>query len=207
MANVEIVELIVGDAADAWRAAGFAVGTDGVANVGTVRMRFTGAGGGIESWIVRRIPGGSELDGLATVVVESVLAQPGVHPNGATIIDHVVIASGDVDRTVATFVAAGCEPRRERIGGSDAMPIRQVFVRAGEVILEIIGSPTPDPAHRERPASFWGLAFSTADIVACGELLGEGMGTVREAVQPGRLIATLRGDRYGISVPTVLMSE
>ncbi len=225
MSMLEIVELVVADTPQSWRRAGFTVDDDGVARVGTVSMRLVGtepdnsggpsgisvgdSGGGIRSWAVRGIPAGSKLDGLATAVVESELAVPGVHANGAAIIDHVVLATADVDRTVATFVAAGCEPRRERLGGTESRPMRQVFVRAGEVILEIVGPPTSSEVADgggQGSASFWGLAFTTTDLDACGRLLDVGLGTPRDAVQPGRRIATLRTERYGISVPTVFMS-
>ena len=50
-----LVELVVGDEPDAWRAAGFNVDGVRVARVGQVRVRFVGAGGlrGIRSWSFR----------------------------------------------------------------------------------------------------------------------------------------------------------
>ena len=44
----------------------------------------------------------------------------------------------------------------------------------------------------DRPARFWGLALLVGDIERTVEELGEHVGTVRPAVQPGRRIATLR---------------
>ena len=213
---LEIIALELGDEAQSWCRVGFTVEADAI-HVGTVVMQLCGTGGrggggvaarGVVGWKVRGIAADAALDGLPTVVVDSPLGVAATHANGATIIDHVVIATPDVDRTVATFVAAGCEPRRERVGGTPATPIRQVFVRAGEVILEIVGPPVaPDnPELRSRPATFWGLAFTTDNLDACAALLGDAMSAPKDAVQPGRRIATLNHRRIGVTVPTVFMS-
>ena len=205
--QLEIVSLEIGDEPDAWRRAGFTVQHDAI-NVGTVTMHLVGgARAGVVGWTVRGIAADASLDGLPTTVVDAELGTPEKHANGATIIDHVVIATPDVDRTVATFVAAGCEPRRERMGGSKRAPIRQVFVRAGEVILEIVGPPEvpEDLEQRTRPAMFWGLAFTTDDLDACVAQLGDAMGAPKNAVQVGRRIATLHHKTIGVTVPTVFM--
>ena len=217
-----ICEIVVADDADSWRSAGFAVSVAGIAHVGSVRLKFAGReqhpNGGIVSWAVRGIATADDLDGLATEVVDMDAetrndGEPLVttkHPNTSTSIDHVVVSTPDIDRTIAAFVAVGMEPRRERAGGSKTMPLRQVFLRMGEVIIEVVGPPVvpDDPAVRARPAAFWGLAFSCSDIDGCAAMLGQvGMGTVREAVQPGRRIGSLRHEHFGISVPTVFMTE
>jgi hypothetical protein len=44
------------------------------------------------------------------------------------------------------------------------------------------------------PARFWGLAFTVADLDAIAERLGNRLSGPRDAVQPGRRIATLRGE-------------
>ncbi len=207
--TLRIVELIVGDDPDAWRDAGFVVDDAGCAQVSTVRFRFVGSDGprGIRSWGVAGIDS-SSVDGLAGEFLEPVDVAPTAHPNTTTLLDHVVVATPDIDRTIGAFVASGCEPRRERTGGTEQHPLRQVFLRAGEVIVEVVGPPTPParPEHRDRPASFWGLAFTVADLDACVSQLGEHCGAARDAVQPGRRIATLRHESLGISVPTAFMT-
>jgi hypothetical protein len=206
---LRIVELVIGDAPKSWRDAGFAVDDDGCAQISTVRFRFVGDGSarGIHNWGVSGVSDGS-IDGLAGALVEPVATEAPSHPNTTTSLDHIVIATADIDRTVCGFVAQGCEPRRERIGGSERNPIRQVFVRAGEVIIEIIGPPKPPERaeDRARPATFWGLAFTVADLEACAARLADACGTPKDAVQPGRRIATLRHNALGISVPTAFMS-
>ncbi len=218
MSALRILELEIGDDADAWRAAGFTVAADGTAQVGSVRIRLVGALGerGIRRWTISGVDDSDSLDGLPTTVVDPHAAPDapaapvagGSHANTVTLLDHVVIATPDIDRTVGAFVALGCVPRRERIGGSAAAPLRQVFLRAGEVVLEIVGPPAPPEGddERARPATFWGLAFTATDLETSAALLGTSLGAIRDAVQSGRRITTLRHEPLGLSVPTALMS-
>ncbi|PRC56611.1 glyoxalase, partial [Mycobacterium sp. ITM-2017-0098] len=66
---------------------------------------------------------------------------PAVHANGVMAIDHVVLLSPDLHRTVESFAGVGLEPRRERDGELGGRPIRQIFYRFGEVIVEVVGNP------------------------------------------------------------------
>jgi hypothetical protein len=118
-------------------------------------------------------------------------------------IDHVVVATPDVDRTVAAFSAAGSEPRRERRAGTADVPMRQVFFRLGGTIAEVVG---PLTAAGEGPATFWGLVLVVDDLDGAARALGDAVGPVRDAVQPGRRIATVRHRVLGLSVATALMS-
>ncbi len=81
--------------------------------------------------------------------------------------------------------------------------MRQVFFRLGEVILEVIGAPDKSG---EGDAGFFGLAHTVADLDAVAKLLGPALGNVKDAVQPGRRIATLRHRDVGMSVATAFMS-
>jgi len=87
--------------------------------------------------------------------------------------------------------------------------MRQVFVRDGAVIIEIVGPAVPDddPAVRARPAALWGLAFTSDDLDGCAALLGNRLGPVRDAVQPGRRIASLRHRDLGLSLPVAVMTH
>jgi Glyoxalase/Bleomycin resistance protein/Dioxygenase superfamily len=207
--TLQIVELVVGDDPGAWRAAGFTVDEAGCAQVSTVRFRFVGAGGqrGIRSWGVAGLES-SDVDGLTGGLLDPIDVTPYEHANTTMLLDHLVVATPDIDRTVRAFVERGCEPRRERVGGAEEQPLRQVFLRAGEVIVEVVGPVTAPhrSEHRERPASFWGLAFTVADLDACVASLAEHCGSPRDAVQAGRRIATLRHESLGISVPTAFMT-
>jgi len=103
-------------------------------------------------------------------------------------IDHVVVTTPDLDRTVEALAAVGLEARRTREAGT----MRQVFFRLGDrggPILELVGPPVPSG---DGPARFFGLALTTADLDATARQLGDRLGWAKDAVQPGRRIATLR---------------
>lgn len=206
--GVTIDEILVGDPPEAWEAAGFTVDADGTCRIGSVRVRLAGRNGGkrILGWSLRGAPSArladGLLDGLPTTASEAEPAAPASHPNGATHIDHVVLLSPDLARTTAALGAVGIEPRGERQTDSYGAPMRQVFFRVGEVIIELVGGEEPG----EGAPGFFGLAITVADIDAAAGMLGEHLGTVKDAVQDGRRIATLRHRDLGMSVATALMS-
>jgi hypothetical protein len=201
-----IEELTIGATAEAWRAAGFAVEGEETA-AGTVRLRFAGGEGeegAIAAWTLRDCPA-ADLDGLPTA-----LAKPGEpppapeqppHPNGTLQIDHVVVFTDDLERTTTAFEAAGIERRRVREVEIDGGTLRQGFFRLGEVIAEVVQHPKVEPG----PARFWGITFTVADLDAAAELLGDRLGSIRDAVQPGRRIATLRSGA-GLGLPVALIT-
>jgi hypothetical protein len=109
-------------------------------------------------------------------------------------IDHVVAFSPNLDRTVAALEAADLDFRRLREEPTPGGAQRQAFFRMAEVILEVIEAPEgsrirDDP---DGPARLWGLAFLVEELETVAELLGERLGSPRDAVQPGRRIAPLR---------------
>ena len=200
-----IDEIVIGDPPEAWAAAGFAVDDDGTCRAGTVRLRLAGrdAGKRILGWSLRDVAVDGSLDGLPTEASDRPPAEPGVHPNGCLLIDHVVVATPDLVRTTGVLEAAGMPCLRTRDADTYGAPMRQCFFRLGEVILEVIGQPD---ATGEGPAGFFGLAFTVADIAATKAALGEHLGAVKDAVQPGRRITTLRHKDLGMSVATAFMS-
>jgi catechol 2,3-dioxygenase-like lactoylglutathione lyase family enzyme len=210
---VTLDELVVADAADAWRACGFAVADD-VCVVGEVRIRFApGEGRGLCGWSLRGLKS-TELDGLATTRREGDPTQLSphtgdncVHPNGITALDHVVAISSDLDRSVAALEAAGLDLRRVREEPTQAGAPRQAFFRLGATILEVVQEPAEatERAGGDRPAFFWGLAFVAPDLDATVAFLGDRASESRDAVQPGRRIATLRRSA-GLSLPVALMT-
>jgi hypothetical protein len=130
------------------------------------------------------------------------------HPNGTTSIDHLVVSTPDDARTIAGLEALGFEVRRVR---EDARPgLRQTFLRAGEVVIELVTATTTATATAAGPdrglARFYGIACTVADLEACAALLGDALGPIGDAVQPGRRIATLRGKAIGLAVPIAFMS-
>jgi len=207
--GVTIDEILVGDPADAWEAAGFSVDDDGTCRIGQVRVRLVGRDGGkrILGWSLRGAPSprlaDGSLDGIPTTASDAPPAAPATHPNGARYIDHVVLLTPALHRTTEALGALGLAPRGERDSDTYGAPMRQVFFRLGEVILELIGQ--PDTSGDGAPG-FFGLAITVDDLEAAGRLLGEHLGDSKDAVQEGRRIATLRHREVGMSVATAFMS-
>lgn len=218
-----LAALAVGQAASCWEALGFAIEeggiADGICRVGTVEVTFDppvdgGAGRGVVGWSLAAVDltgadlpaGGAAVDGLPTRFTDPAApgCPPGRHPNGVTGIDHVVVATPDLERTVGALGALGIFERRRRDAGRPGgRAMTQVFFRLGEVILELVGSPD---AAGDGPARFYGLAFNVADLEDTVAFLGDRLRPVRAAVQPGRFIATL--DRAaGSSVDMAFMSS
>ena len=194
-----LVEMAVGSAPAAWERLGFAV-ADGSTVIGGIRIRLTGGGGGITSWTLAGVDDVA-LDGLATRVVmdPGEPPQPPEHPNGAHRIDHLVVRTPSLDRTAAAFDDAGVELRRTRDAGGG---VRQGFLWVGDTIVELVEAPGAD---RSAPAGFWGLVVVVDDIDRAAELAGDALGEVRDAVQRGRRITTVR-DSAGIGLPLALMT-
>jgi hypothetical protein len=205
-----IEEIRVGDEPDAWRAAGFAVDDDGVCRAGTVRIRLVGRDGGkyVRSWSLRGVEGGvdgnGDIDGLPTEPPAGVEpADPAVHPNGTLLIDHLVVATPDLDRTIGVLERRGLTLRRTRETATYGAPMRQAFFRLGEVILEVIG---PGEPAGDGPARFFGFAFTVDDLDATHAGLGDHVGRIKDAVQEGRRITTLRHKELDISTAIAFMS-
>ncbi len=161
--------IVLGDPPEAWERLGFTV-DDGVVALEGEELRLTGEGGGI---LEVRAPGVVAADGLALRGADTAPRPAAAHPNGATVVDHVVVLTGSLDRTVAALRAAGLDLRRELPG--------MAFLRLGPYILEVV-------ERGGDPARFWGLVVVVPDPGAV-----PGAGPAKDAVQPGRRIATVRG--------------
>jgi catechol 2,3-dioxygenase-like lactoylglutathione lyase family enzyme len=204
-----IDELVLADDPTQWARLGFAV-RDGDCMLGSVRLRFVDPAGhrGIVSWSLRDIAS-TELDGLTTT--RSRQPPPGAareHPNGVRAIDHVVAMSPDLDRSVRALQDAGLQLRRIREEPTPAGAPRQAFFRLGGEILELVQEPAEVVARAGRETSgarFWGLALRAPDLERTAGALGEHVGSIRPAVQPGRQIATLRRSA-GLAIPIALIS-
>ncbi len=217
--NHQLLAIDLGDPPGPWTAAGFEVAeVDGCPSVLLDRtlLRLRGTGERMTGWALRGLD--DPIDGLG--VAELPTTDPttvlgGSNPNGVGRIDHVVVSTDDVLRTVAAFEAAGLDVRGQRGTDSYGSPMRQTFFWAGDVIVELIG-PDPDTTNEpddigtdltaERGASFFGLALVAGDLDVTAERMGELLGVPKDAVQRGRRIAGLRGAKVGISVPIAVMS-
>jgi hypothetical protein len=162
--------IVLGDPPEAWEALGFRVEEETIA-LGEERLQLTGRGGGILE--ITAPIGAEEPDGLPLRNGPLHPPGPSAHPNGAFAVDHVVVLTGSLDRTVAALVDAGLDLRR-RDGG-------MAFLRLGSYILEVV-------ERGGDPARFWGLVVVVPDPGAV-----PGAGPAKNAVQPGRRIATVPG--------------
>jgi hypothetical protein len=201
-------ELAIADGPDSWAAVGFEVDGD-TCVVGDVRIRLagSGAGRGLIGWSLRGVAR-TELDGLSTTTSDRPPpSERPSHPNGVTALDHLVAVTPALDRTVAVLQDAGLDLRRIREEPTPAGAPRQAFFRLGATILEVVQEPheTAEPTGADRPAFFWGLAFAAPDLDATVDWLGDRVGEVRPAVQPGRRIATLRRSA-GLAIPVALIT-
>jgi hypothetical protein len=187
-------ELFIADEPAAWRAAGFSVEGD-LCEVGSVRLRLEGPGRGrgIVAWSVRGA-GSLELDGLPTSASASPPAAGERHPNGVLSIDHLVVITPDLDRTAAVLQGSGFDLRRVREGPTPGGSRGQAFFRMGDLILELVEAPegTGIASDPSGPARLWGISFLVEELEPTAAALGDLLGEPREAVQPGRRIATLR---------------
>ena len=187
--------------------------------IGSVSLRCAGSGvgTGIVDWTLRSTANHcADVDGLRTrfeAVGVPRLGSPGSasrsaseHPNGALLVDHVVVLTPDPDRTTVAFEACGMDVRRVRETTAGGRDVRQVFFRAGDVIVEVVGPPEADPARAGTPSEMFGLAITVADLDAAARLLGSALGAPKAAVQQGRRIATLRHRELGMSVDVAFMS-
>jgi hypothetical protein len=158
---------------------------------------------GLAAWGISGIdPEISEIDGIATFSVdplEPVLCQ---HPNGGTELDHVVVMTNSLDRTCGAITAAtGAPLKRIRDLGS----MRQGFHRIGRggLIVEVVER----PEITESAAALWGVVINVADLDHAVAMIGPDLiGAPKDAVQPGRRIATVRTEA-GLGTAVALMSH
>ncbi|HEX2577792.1 MAG TPA: hypothetical protein VHK88_15685, partial [Aquihabitans sp.] len=204
----QLVEVAVADPPEAWARAGFAVDRDGV-RIGATTFRLTGpqpGARGIVGWAIAGLDapdGEGTIDGLPTTFMTAAdpapptAADPAAdpappQPNGVVGLDHVVVRTPDLERTIAAFgdVGLACRRIRETTGPGGA-PMRQAFLRVGATIIEVVGGATGsgEPAS-EAPATWFGLALDADDLDRTAAALGDGLGRTKPAVQEGRRIAT-----------------
>ena len=187
--------MVLGDAPHLWQRLGFTVGEGGEVALGGVRLCLGADGDGIVGWSLRNMRKDGDLDGLAASPSTTALPEPVEHPNTASAVDHLVALTPDFDRTVRKLRDAGLDHRKTRDAGNGA---RLAFFVLGPCLLELGG-----PADGD--VRFWGLTIVLDDLDAAAERLGDRLGPIKDAVQPGRRIATVRPEA-GLGVPVAFMS-
>lgn len=201
---MELDAIEVGDDPAAWASAGFVVDGDEVV-IGPVRVRCLGDGAGHDRWRLRTggVDVGTHVDGIATTTTDQLGPAGVTHPNGVTGFDHLVLRSPDLDRTTEALGAIGLDLRRTRDLGEGEHAFQQRFFRLGDVILELVG---PARSTGDGPCTIWGLALVSPDLDATAAELGERCSPPKDAVQPGRRIATVRTEALGIGPTIAIMT-
>ncbi len=204
--SVVLRSLTLGDDPSALGACGLMLDVDGTAHVGGVQLEPIGTdrGRGLIEWGFDGLPAGvTDIDGIPTEHRDGAPRTQESHPAAVVAVDHVVVRTPDLRRTVAALEAVGLELRRERDILIDGVAGRQAFFVAGTAVLEVVG---PIEAVSAESALLWGLALVVSSEADASDALGDHLGEWRDAVQPGRRIATLRHEAIGTSVPTALMT-
>jgi hypothetical protein len=197
---MDVAALRIGAEPAQWRELGFDVDGRGVASAGRVRLELDESAprGTIAAWALAGADPPESVDGLATE--SAVREEHGAeHPNGLLAIDHVVVLTPSLERTTAAFEAIGVDRRRVReVGGG----VTQGFFLVGDMLVEVVdGTGLPPDA----PARFWGITLVVSDLDATAALLGDRLGSIKDAVQPGRRIATVRSEASG-GLPMALIT-
>lgn len=185
-----LAALDIADPADVWTELGFSVGPGPATTVGATTYSFGSGRKGISAWRVAGLGPNVEIDGLPVAEDRPVPpVRPAPHPNGVVALDHIVVLTPDHGRTIAAIEATGLPLKRVRDTNTYGTPARQGFFRLDDgVILEIVGPAEP---MGDGPPRFYGLAFTVVDLDETAAYLGERLRPAKDAVQPGRRIATL----------------
>jgi len=232
----ELRRLLVNDSPQSWQIAGFSV-NETRSRVGGIDISFgeTSSGQYVEWQFTGLDPTITEIDGIPTrsFVEQAPDKEPATkqapdiqpkHSNGVSRIDHVVMTTDNLERTIGALEAAGFGTRKHRdVPGSGN---RQVFLWAGETILEVVGPVSRDPVSRypmskdpisgdsksidpgkaSQGAKIWGLALTSSDLDKAARSLRENISAPKPAVQPGRRIATIATQKIGIRMAIALMT-
>lgn len=187
--------VVLGDEAGAWERLGFAVDSRGRVVVGGVTLHCRG-GGGARRWVLGGRSGPGEVDGIPTdwAPTPREAGRAASHPNGAVSVDHIVVLTDSVARTVTALQAVDGDLRRR--AEPPAVPVEMAFVRLGGVVVEVAAggaSAAPAGASDAGPgARIWGLGFVVPDVDELAARFRDAVGKARNAVQPGRRIVTAR---------------
>ncbi len=133
----------------------------------------------------RRLPA-SATPGAVTFLEKTYRADSTKAENLTIGIDHLVVASGNVEATAHAYeIAFGLRARGREMKGR-----RYSFLKVGDVVIEIVGPNQPDSAAP--PPRLWGLALRSSDIDAtAARLAASGFAAAgpKPAIQGGRILS------------------
>lgn len=119
-------------------------------------------------------------------------------PGPVECLDHLVVGSGDSGRAAEHFASAlGLEIKRKMIRPGTSAQL--AFGKLYDVVIEFAGPPEPRPGALE--AKFFGIVFTVkamTEVVADLRAAGFEVSEPKAAVQPGAVIATVKGGTGGV---------
>ena len=125
-------------------------------------------------------------------------------PGAIEKLDHIVVHTANVDRTLAVYGAKlGLDLRLDR--ANEQWGARQLFFRVGDAVVEV-GASLKEPAS-DKPDRFGGLAWRVTDPDAAQARIaaaGFDVSEVRTGRKPGTTVFTVRDAPAG--VPTLMLS-
>lgn len=209
--SARVAELRLATPVESWSSLGFEVSSsshEALVSVAGLDFRFvdaesTGPESAVTGWTLRSSHvGAADVDGIATWWTDE--PSPIRDPHNrlrVTAIDHIVIMTGSLDRSSEAIERElGAPRKRVRDAGGG---VRQGFHRAGDIILEVVERPDIDAST---PSSLWGVVFVVDDLESAVNWLGpDAVSAPRDAVQPGRRIASIRRE-VGLGLPVALMT-
>ncbi|HBX76127.1 MAG TPA: hypothetical protein DEG43_00635 [Acidimicrobiaceae bacterium] len=198
-----LTAVLLPDPAQAWTEMGFTL-NEGSVQLGSVMITPRDDGANTCIGIADPDPPNSTLDGLKVCHITPASGAVPEHPNGARSIDHLVVTTSDLSRFERAAELLGLDLRRRRDTNIFGQPSLQCFYWLGDTLLEVVGPATPVPGPPD--ATLWGITFVVNNLEATVGSLGPRAGTIRDAVQGGRRIATLRAHGLWPSVRLAAMT-
>lgn len=194
-----VSEFVVEAPSEPWTRIGLDV-RDGVARVGSIRLRFVPGDRGVVSWGLAGLAADvADIDGLPTFSADSPQGDAPPNAMGARSFDHIIVSTSSLLRTCLAIETATGEPLKRIREGKN---FRQGFHRLGEAVVEVVETPRVTADH----ATFDGFVLNVEDIDELSRRLGpDVISEPRVAVQPGRRIASFR-QSVGHGVPFAVMT-
>ncbi|MBC95743.1 hypothetical protein CL649_02630 [bacterium] len=208
VSGCQLIEINLTDDALSWERIGFEIVTENSIQtiiVGNTKLCFEEIDEvkGITSVHVEGIKKNVDSLNFNPTALSSKNFEASFHHNRIERIDHLVVTTPNPDRTTKALVKAGVTLSGIRTFGSSPNQTRQSFFWLGDVILELVG---PHQAPKAGKPLFWGLALVSSDINETVRHLGDLCTPLKDAIQPGRKITTVKTRDLSIGVAIAIMS-
>jgi len=204
----QLMEINLSEDASHWKRIGFEIITENSTQsilIGKTKFYFKKieAVEGITSVHVEGIKQNVDSLRFETRTTSTSEIETSFHPNRIERIDHLVVTTPDSDKTTKALLEAGITLSGIRTFGNSPNQTRQSFFWLGDVILELVG---PHQVAKSGSPLFWGLALVSSDIKETVNYLGDLCTPLKDAIQPGRQITTVKTRDLSIGVSIAIMS-